>query len=84
MPEKYEESHRRSLAEPEAFWGEAAGEIDWTRPFEHVLDDSNAPFYRWFVGGQLNTCYNALDRHVFAGRGDQPALIFDRAVIISS
>ena len=80
MSDKYAESYRRSLENPEAFWRQAAGEIDWTSPFEKVLDDSRAPFYRWFAGGELNTCYNALDRHVGAGRGDQPALIHDSAM----
>ena len=72
--------YHRSLAEPEAFWTEAAAGIDWIEPWERVLDDSRAPFYRWFAGGRLNTCYNALDRHVERGRGDQPALIYDSPV----
>src|SRR5437899_6897142 len=72
--------YRRSLAEPEAFWAEAAAGIDWVEPWERVLDDSRAPFYRWFSGGRLNTCWNALDRHVERGRGDQPALIYDSPV----
>ena len=76
----YGSLHRRSLDDPEGFWGEAAGDIDWTRKWDKVLDDSRKPFYRWFVGGELNTCYNALDRHVAAGRGDQPALIYDSPV----
>ena len=80
MLEKYEESYRRSLNDPENFWGEAARGIDWITPWDSVLDDSNVPFYRWFAGGTLNTCYNALDRHVAAGRGDQPALIHDSAM----
>jgi propionyl-CoA synthetase len=78
--ESYKNNYRRSVDEPDAFWSEAARGIDWSRPFEKVLDDSNAPFYRWFSGGELNTCYNALDRHVEAGRGDQPALIHDSAM----
>ena len=76
----YEEIHNRSLEEPEAFWAEAAEDIDWIRRWDRVLDDSNAPFYRWFAGGQLNTCYNALDRHVENGRADQVALIYDSPV----
>ncbi|TMK51164.1 MAG: propionyl-CoA synthetase, partial [Actinobacteria bacterium] len=72
--------YHRSLAEPEAFWTEAAAGIDWIEPWERVLDDSRAPFYRWFAGGRLNTCYNALDRHVERGRGHQPALIYDSPV----
>jgi len=74
------ETHRRSLADPEAFWAEAAAAIDWIEPWEKVLDDSRPPFYRWFTGGRLNTCYNALDRHVDGGRADQPALIYDSPV----
>ncbi len=77
---RFDDLHRRSLADPEGFWGEAAEDIDWVDKWEKVLDDSNAPFYRWFAGGKLNTCYNALDRHVEAGRGDQPALIYDSPV----
>jgi propionyl-CoA synthetase len=76
----YELAHRRSIQDPEGFWAEAALGIDWiTKPIQ-VLDDSRPPFYRWFQGGQLNTCYNALDRHVIAGRGDQPALHYDSPV----
>jgi propionyl-CoA synthetase len=70
-------AHRRSLEEREAFWGEAATGIDWFEPWDRVLDDSQAPFYRWFTGGRLNTCHNALDRHVDGGRADQLALIYD-------
>ena len=63
--------------DPEGFWAEAAKEIDWTKPWDKVLDDSNAPFYRWFTGGELNTCHNCLDRHVDGGRADQAAIIYD-------
>jgi propionyl-CoA synthetase len=76
----YDEVYRRSLEDPEGFWGEAAGLIDWIREPERVLDDSKAPFYRWFVGGELNTCHNAVDRHVDGGRGDQVALVYDSPV----
>jgi propionyl-CoA synthetase len=76
----YAETYRRSMQDPEGFWGEAARAIDWTKPWDRVLDDSNPPFYRWFVGGELNTCHNALDRHVEGGRADQPALIYDSPV----
>jgi propionyl-CoA synthetase len=77
---RFEEIYRRSLEEPEAFWAEAAAAIDWVEPWDRVLDDSRAPFYRWFSGGRLNTCHNALDRHVEGGRADQPALIYDSPV----
>jgi len=76
----YQEVYTRSMDDPEGFWAEAAKEIDWYKPWDRVLDDSNAPFYRWFSGGQLNTCYNALDRHVENGRADQAALIYDSPV----
>jgi propionyl-CoA synthetase len=76
----YAETYRRSLAEPEAFWAEAAQAIDWERRWERVLDDSRPPFYRWFPGARLNTCWNALDRHVTAGRGERVALIWDSPV----
>jgi propionyl-CoA synthetase len=77
---RFEETYRRSLEEPEAFWAEAAAEIDWDEPWQRVLDDSRAPFYRWFSGGRMNTCHNALDRHVEGARADQPALIYDSPV----
>ena len=75
MDTKYQEFHRRSIEEPEAFWGEQAQLIDWHTPFEQVLDYSRPPFTKWFVGGETNLCYNAVDRHL-AERGDQNALIF--------
>ncbi|MFQ5966731.1 MAG: propionyl-CoA synthetase [Acidimicrobiia bacterium] len=76
----YQETYDRSLTDPEGFWAEAARLIDWDRPPTQILDDSNAPFYRWYVGGVLNTSYNALDRHVESGRASQPALIYDSPV----
>jgi len=76
----YAATYRRSLEEPEAFWAEAARDIDWTRPWDLVLDRDAAPAARWFVGGELNTCFNALDRHADGDRAEQPALIFDSAV----
>ena len=80
MCKKFDALYRRSLKDPESFWAEAAGSIDWYRKWDKVLDDSNRPFYRWFQGGELNTCYNALDRHVETGRADQLALIYDSRV----
>ena len=77
---RYDEIYRRSLRDPDGFWGDAAGAVTWDQPWERVLDDRDAPYYRWFTGGRLNTCYNCLDRHVEAGRGDQPALIHDSPV----
>ena len=70
----------RSLTSRERFWGEAAAGIDWVDTFDRVLDDSAAPLYRWFPGATLNTCFNALDRHVAAGRGARAALIYDSAM----
>jgi propionyl-CoA synthetase len=74
---RYDEAYARSMQDPEGFWGDAAQDIRWTRKWSRVLDDSRAPFYRWFAGAETNTCYNALDRHVEEGRGNQPALIYD-------
>ena len=76
----YDEVYQRSLSDPEGFWGEAARAIHWDKPWDKVLDDSRPPFYRWFAGGMMNTCYNAVDRHVEAGRGDQIAIIHDSPV----
>jgi propionyl-CoA synthetase len=76
----YADAYRRSIEDPNGFWCEAAEAIDWIKQPQQVLDDGHAPLYRWFSGGLLNTCYNALDRHVVNGRGDQPALIYDSAV----
>jgi propionyl-CoA synthetase len=66
---------RRSLEHRDEFWAEQAQLIDWHKPFERVLDYSKPPFAKWFVGGELNLCYNAVDRHL-AERGNQPALIY--------
>ncbi len=76
----YRQLHARSLTDPEGFWGEAAEDITWFKRWDKVLDDSNPPFYRWFKGGVLNTCYNTIDRHVEAGHGAQPAIIYDSPV----
>src|SRR5215470_9381626 len=70
----------RSLRDPAGFWGEAAQAVHWHKKWDRVLDDSREPFYRWFVGGEVNTCYNALDLHVEEGRGNQTALIYDSPV----
>ncbi|AVM01402.1 propionyl-CoA synthetase [Gordonia iterans] len=76
----YLDEFTRSNDDPEGFWLDAAQAIDWIRPPDRALDDANPPIYRWFPGATLNTSYNALDRHVAAGRGDQPALIWDSAM----
>lgn len=80
MAGAYQTAYETSVNDPEQFWGEAARAIQWSRPFERVLDGSRAPFYAWFPGGELNTCYNALDYHVEQGRGEQAALIYDSPV----
>ncbi|MGE2688672.1 propionyl-CoA synthetase [Mycolicibacterium pulveris] len=76
----YRELHDASLSDPASFWADAARAVTWTRAPQQILDDSNPPFYRWFPDGELNTCANALDRHVEAGRADQAALIYDSPV----
>jgi propionyl-CoA synthetase len=76
----YQNSYEQSLNSPDEFWRNAAKAIDWDQPATKILDDSNAPIYRWFTGAKLNTCYNALDRHVKNGRADQAALIYDSPV----
>jgi propionyl-CoA synthetase len=76
----YEEAYRRSVDDPEGYWGEAAGLLDWEVPPGRVLTPLDAHHHRWFEGGVLNTCHNALDRHVTGGRGDQVALIHDSPV----
>lgn len=73
-------THARSLSHPAEFWAEAAERIHWFRRWDRVLDDSRAPLYRWFSGAEVNTCYNAVDRHVDLGRGEQTALIWDSPV----
>jgi propionyl-CoA synthetase len=77
---KYDDLFQRSIQHPEGFWGQAAESISWNKKWDRVLDDSNKPFYRWFTGGEMNTCFNALDRHVNDGRADQAALIYDSPV----
>ncbi len=79
MTSSYAEIYRRSLATPEQFWLGAADTVDWDRAPTRALDDSAAPLYRWFPDGYLNTCHNALDRHVENGRGDHTALIHHSA-----
>jgi propionyl-CoA synthetase len=76
----YAETYRRSLERPEEFWAKAAEAIDWERRWDRVLDESRPPFYRWFPGARLNTCWNAVDRHVAAGLGERVALIWDSPV----
>ena len=76
----YSNNYKRSLSSPEDFWADAASSIVWDKTWDCVLDSSKAPYYRWFSGAKLNTCYNAVDRHVNEGRADQAALIYDSPV----
>ena len=80
MSGNYQRACDEAIRSPERFWGRAAEAIQWHRPWANVLDRSNAPLYRWFTGGELNTCYNAIDFHVEHGRADQLALIYDSPV----
>jgi propionyl-CoA synthetase len=76
----YQTTFTKSIDDPEGFWGGIAEDLHWEKKWDRVLDDSNKPFYRWFAGGQLNTCYNAVDYHVENGRADQAAVIYDSPV----
>ena len=76
----YEAEYAAWMAGPDAAWMRAAGDIAWTRPPDRVFDAGSGPFGRWFPGGELNTCYNCLDRHVLAGQGERIALIWDSAM----
>jgi propionyl-CoA synthetase len=76
----YNEIYQRSMRDPEGFWAAAAEDVHWDRRWDRVLDATRPPYYRWFAGGRLNTCYNALDLHIDRGRGKQLALIYDSPV----
>ena len=73
----YKEIYQRASEKPQEFWAQAAEDLIWQKKWQKVLDDKNAPFNTWFAGGKINTCYNALDRHVEAGSSDRVALIYD-------
>lgn len=75
--------HKHSIDNPVSFWTEQAEHIEWFKKWDQVLDDSNPPFYKWFPGAQSNMCFNALDRHVRDGHGDQLACVYDSPVFIS-
>ncbi|PWF61425.1 propionyl-CoA synthetase [Shewanella sp. BC20] len=74
MTDVGQQLHQTSIANKQAFWQQAAKALDWVTPSKQILDESEAPFYHWFSDGELNTCYNAVDRHVLAGRGEQIAI----------
>ncbi|HSF92852.1 MAG TPA: acetyl-coenzyme A synthetase N-terminal domain-containing protein, partial [Paracoccaceae bacterium] len=76
----YKEVYDNWKADPEGFWRKAAEEISWTKAPDQILDDSNAPLYEWYPDAVGNTCYNAVDRHVENGRGDQVAIIYDSPI----
>src|SRR5215831_2581355 len=74
---RYPEAYRRWQRDPEGFWAEAAREIDWIEPAGRVFDPDAGVYGRWFAGAVCNTCWNAVDRHVMGGRGEQAAIIYD-------
>ena len=76
----YSDLYAAAQSDIQGFWMEAAKAIDWHRPPTRALDSSRPPFHRWFPDGEMNTCHNAVDRHVAAGRGDQKAVIYDSPV----
>ncbi|MGD2129559.1 MAG: propionyl-CoA synthetase [Lysobacterales bacterium] len=76
----YKDVYQHSIENPDAFWAGAAADLTWDKTWDRVLDDSDKPFYQWFTGGEMNTCFNALDRHCEEGRGSQNALIYDSPV----
>ncbi len=76
----YQKAYDESINTPDHFWDRAAQDVIWSKKYTKVLDDSRKPFYRWFVDGELNTCYNAIDYHIEQGRGDQTAIIYDSPV----
>ena len=80
MAGSFDEVRTKAGQDPAGFWAEAAKDVHWMKPASTVLDDANPPFYRWFVGGEINGCYNAVDCHVEAGHGDRTAIIYDSAI----
>ena len=80
MAAYYHHVYEQSLRDPEAFWAQAAEGISWVKRWDRVLDAGRQPFVRWFPGATMNTCYNAVDRHIERGRGKQRALIYDSPV----
>ena len=80
MDGHFKQISKSALSDPADFWNKIAQEVHWISPPEKVLEDSNPPFYKWFTGGQINGCYNAVDCHVEAGHGARPAIIYDSAI----
>ena len=80
MNSKYDRVFHEAITKPEIFWGRIASHVHWFKPFDRVLNRDNPPFYTWFEGGMVNSCYSALDYQVDHGRKDQVALIYDSPV----
>ncbi len=80
MAGEFDQIYLAAKNDPEGFWAQAAQHVTWHKKWDKVLDDSTPPYYRWFKGGQINACYNAIDRHVEAGRGEQTAIIYDSPI----
>ncbi len=80
MSKLYENTYKESISNKENFWAQAANDVCWIKKFDQTLFVDKQPFYKWFKGGKINTCYNALDRHVDEGNGNRTALIFDSAM----
>ena len=80
MGQIFQDISQKAAQDPQGFWAEAAKDVHWYKEAEQILDDSRPPHYQWFVGGLINGCYNAVDRHVEAGRGQQDAIIYDSPV----
>ena len=76
----YDEAYNRSMNDPEGFWADAAEAVSWVKKWDSVISSPKPEFYRWFEGAQMNTCYNAIDRHIESGRKDQIAIIYDSPV----
>ena len=80
FPDTYKEQYLRSINDPEGYWGDVSANTIWFKPWGKVLDNTNPPFTKWFVGGKLNMCYNAVDRHIDDGNGNNNAIIWDSPI----
>ena len=80
MASRYHEIYSAWQADPDRFWAEAAGEIDWSKSWDKVFDPDQGVYGRWFAGAECNTCHNCIDRHVEGGRADQAAIIYDSPI----
>ncbi len=75
--DEYNKMYKKSIEDPEGFWGKIADELHWFKKWDKVVDESEAPFYKWFVNGKTNICYNCVDRHVEAGNGKKTAILWE-------